>query len=275
MGRLLLAHLVGKKSMNRYHWLGFIAPGILCLVALLGCNQRPAVPTVPLEPTEPVIVIVVTATSQPTLAPSSTPEATITALPTFTPVVLTTVSATARPVTVAPATRPPRTAAVQPTQKPTQEPTSSAPQPTAPPSNFPAPAVFAPEGKNFHEGETVKFEFASVGPLASNQCYRFDMYLINPGVGQVGDWWVGLCGDQSNLGDRLTFQIFNRRQFAAPNYGSLLDTAESTISVAERYEMRWTVTVVQLVKENPADATKPEVAPLGPPNSALQNTFEK
>lgn len=254
--------------MPLFRWIGHILIGIIGTIVLSGCIQRPAVPTVPAEPTEPVVVIVVTATSQPTLVPSSTAEPTITPLPTFTPIETKTVTATVRAATVVQATRPPATAAAV---QPTQPPTASAPPATAPPASFAAPMVFAPTGKAFRDGDTVTLQFASVGPLESNQCYRFDMTLINPGIGQVGDWWVGLCGDQSNAGDPLKFEVFNRKQFAAPNYGSLLDKAEAQISGIPMYEMQSTVTVVHKLTDD--GSYKPSVEALSPASASLQNSF--
>ena len=96
--------------MNRFHWLGLVVLSIVSATALLGCQQRPAVPTVAVEPTQPVVVIVITATSQPTLAPTNIVEATITAIPTLTPVEVTATPAVQATAT-SQATRPPATSA--------------------------------------------------------------------------------------------------------------------------------------------------------------------
>ncbi len=252
--------------MIRLHWL-FLS--VLGLVALLGCQQRPAVPTIAPEPTEPVVVVVVTATSQPTLAPTKTLEATITPIPTLTPVLTETVTATVRATNVAQATRPPaRTSAVQPTQPPTE----AAPPTTAAPTNFVAPMVFAPEGKAFRDGDTLKFEFSSVGALAPEQCYRVDMTLGNPnGSGGVGDYWVGLCGNQSNAGDRLTFDVKPGRFRDQANYGTLLVSADSVIPPTPEYVMRWFVTIVHVT--NASDPIHPTTEGLSPASASLENSF--
>lgn len=256
--------------MKRIHWSGVIVIGIVCMTALLGCQQRPAVPTVALEPTEPVVVIVVTATSLPTLAPTNTVAPTITPIPTLTSVVTQTVTATVRATTVAQATRPPATTtSAEPTQAATAE---SASPTTVAPSSFPAPVVFAPEGKAFRDGDTVAFEFASVGPLAADQCYRFDMTLGNPnGPGGVGDYWVGLCGDQSNAGDRLKFTLKPGRFRDEPNYGTLLVSADAVIPPTPQYTMQWHVSVVEMVDAN--DPIHPNVQALSPDSASLQNSF--
>ncbi len=256
--------------MKQSYWLGFIVIIIVCVTALLGCQQRPAVPTIPFQPTDPVVVIVVTATSQPTLAPTKTAEATITPIPTLTAVVTETVTATVRATNVAQATRPAATtAAQQPTQ---QQPTESAPQASVVPASFPPPTVFAPEGKAFRDVDTVKFEFAAVGQLAPDQCYRFDMTLANPtGPGGVGDYWIGLCGNQSNAGERLAFNLKPGRFRDEANYGTLLVSADSVIPPTPQYTMQWFVSVVRVV--DTADPVHPNVQALSPNSVALQNSF--
>lgn len=259
--------------MNRTRLVSFIILACLGIISL-GCQQRPAVPTVPLEPTESVIVVVVTATSQPTLAPSSTPEATITPLPTFTPVQLTTITATVHAITVAPTARPPATVGTQATQEPTQEPATTTPQATALPSSFSAPMVFSPVDKAFRNGDTVKVEFGSVGPLAPDQCYRIEMTLGNPtGPGGVGDYWVptNLCGDQSSAGSRLIFELKPGRFRDEPNYGALLVSADEIVPPTPQYVMQLIVSVVRLV--DTADPIHPNVEALSPASAGLQNSF--
>ncbi|HZQ10415.1 MAG TPA: hypothetical protein VFD70_27800 [Anaerolineae bacterium] len=256
--------------MIRTNLLGSGIACLVCVIGLLGCQQRPAVPTVALEPTEPVVVVVVTATSQPTLAPTDTPEASITPIPTLTEVVSATVSTAQTTATRAPTRRP---ATAKPTTAPqatTAQPTVNAPAPTAAPSSFPAPQAIRPEGETYREGDTLKLYFTSVGPLPADVCYRIDIRLINPGVGEVGDWWVGLCGNQSNPGDQVRFDIQNRKQFAAPNYGSLLDNAGSQIGNTPQYQMLWTVSVVRKLDNDPL---KPKVEALSPASAPLQDTF--
>lgn len=256
--------------MKRIHWSGIIVMGIAGMTALLGCQQRPAVPTVALAPTEPVVVIVVTATSLPTLAPTKTVAPTITPIPTLTPVVTQTVTATIRATTAAQATRPPATTT---SAEPTQAATTESASPTVvPPSSFPAPLVFAPEEKSFRDGDTVNFEFGSVGPLATDQCYRFEMTLGNPsGPGGVGDYWVGLCGDQSSAGDRLKFTLKPGRFRDEPNYGTLLVSADAVIPPTPEYVMNWNVSVVKMVDAN--DPIHPNVQALSPASASLQNSF--
>lgn len=256
--------------MNRSHWFGLIVL-LISVIALPGCQQRPAVPTVAFEPTDPVVVIVVTATSQPTLQPTATSAATITPIAVFTSVVTGTVTTTATvgATAVAQATRPPATAAVQ---QPTAEATVQVPPTVSVPTNFAAPAVFAPEGTRFSDGNTIKFEFASVGQLAADQCYRIDMTLGNPtGPGGVGDYWVGLCGDQSNAGDRLVFQVKPGRFRDEANYGTLLVSADEIIPATPEYTMQWFVTVVQ--RTDVTDPIHPTVQALSPASVSLQNSF--
>lgn len=264
--------------MNRTHWLGYTIVSVLCLTVLLGCQQRPAVPTLPPQPTDPVIVVVVTATSQPTLMPTNTPPilATITPLPGLTAAVTRTVTATTT-AAVQPTTasvQPTRAQSAQPTQPPTAPPTESAPPTAVVQASFPPPSIFSPEGISFRDGDTVKFEFSSVGPLASDQCYRFDMTLGNPtGPGGVGDWWVpmSLCGNQANAGDRIVFDLKPGRFRDEPNYGTLLVSADAVIPPTPEYVMRWFVSVVRLVDTN--DPVHPNVQAIGPNSSSLQNTF--
>lgn len=257
--------------MNRSHWLGLVCLCMASATALLGCNQRPVVPTVAVEPTEPVVVIVITATSQPTLAPTNTAEPTITPIPTFTPIVTETITPTktAKATRVAQATRPPATVAAAATTLPTE----SAPPTPAPSTSFAAPAVFAPEGKAFRDGDTIKFEFGSVGPLAPDQCYRVDMTLGNPnGPGGVGDWWVpmNLCGNQANIGDHIVFELKPGRFRDAPNYGTLLIDADNVVPPSPDYVMRWFASIVKLVDTN--DPVHPNVQALSPSSASLQNT---
>lgn len=257
--------------MIHSHWLGILCIGILCATALFGCQQRPVVPTIAPEPTEPVIVVVVTATSQPTLQPTSTTEPTITPIPTLPGVITGTLTATLQATSVAQATRAPATAAPRPTQEQVQ-PTAAAVQPTNAPSNFPAPVVFAPEDKAFRDGDTLKFEFASVGKLAPEQCYRFDMTLGNPtGPGGAGDYWVGYCGDQSNAGDRLIFNIKPGRFRDEPNYGTLLVSADAIVPPTPQYVMRWFVSVVRVTDSS--DSVHPKTEALSAISPPLQNSF--
>lgn len=260
--------------MNRTHFFGLMVLLVISAFALFGCQQRPAVPTTAPEATEPVVVVVVTATSQPTLAPSITPEPTITTLPTLTPVVTQTVTGTVKAGTpVAAATRPAATkpAAQQPTAV-AQQPTTSAPPTTSAQTSFQAPLVSGPEGKAFRDGDSVKFEFTSVGHLAPDQCYRFDMTLGNPtGPGGVGDYWIGLCGDQSNPGDHLAFDLKPGRFRTEANYGTLLVSADSVIPPTPQYTMQWFVTVVKMVDNT--DTVHPKVESISPASASLQNSF--
>lgn len=248
---------------------GLVIMGVVGAAVLLGCQSRPVVPTVAPEPTEEVIVIVVTATSQPTLAPTNTVAPTITPLPTLTPIITETITATIQ-------------ARVGPTRPSTPVPTSAPPTlpiptaqitavPPTPLTLFPAPVAIAPEGKKFRDGDTVTLEFQSVGPLAGDQCYKFDMTLINPGNGEAGDNWVGLCGNQTAAGSRLIFKILPGRFRNDPNYGTVLAIAES-LGPAEELEMRWTVTVVRNLGLS-ADGVHYTVEGISPPSQPLMNTF--
>lgn len=262
--------------MNRTQKFAAFAVGLLCLGGLFGCDQRPAVPTIAPEPTQPVVVIVVTATSQPTLAPTSTPEATITPIPTLTPVASQVVTVTATiPATIAvPATQaPPTAAAVQPT---VEQPTAEAPAATAAPASFPAPQAIAPIDLFIAPGPAVLLQFTSVGPLAADQCYRFRMSLSYPGdPNSVDDYWVPqqLCGNQSNPGDVLTFELKSARFRDEPNYGGLLEVAETIIPPSPQYDMRWNVDVVRMV--DATDPIHPTVEALSPASASLSNTFSR
>lgn len=261
--------------MKCTHGFGILILGFLCVVGLIGCDQRPAVPTIAPEPTQPVVVIVVTATSQPTLVPTKTTEPTITPIPTLTPIVSLPVTATVTATPAAFPTRPPATAApVQPTA---EQPTASAPSATAAPSSFPAPVLVAPVGKDFREGDTLKYEFTSVGPLASDQCYRLDMTLGNPtGPGGVGDWWVVLCGDQSAAGTPLAFDLKPGRFRDEPNYGSLLLSADDPANMppTPRYVMRVFMSVVRII-DGTTDPIHPTVEALSPNSAGLESAFIK
>lgn len=261
--------------MNRTHGFGILIIGFLCVVGLIGCDQRPAVPTIAPEPTQPVVVIVVTATSQPTLAPTKTTEPTITPIPTLTPIATRAVTATVTTTAVAQSTRPPSTtAAVQPTA---EQPTASIPPATIAPSSFPAPVLTAPQGKDFREGDTLKYEFTSVGPLAPDQCYRLDLTLGNPtGPGGVGDWWVVLCGDQSAAGTPLVFDLKPGRFRDEPNYGSLLISADDPANIppTPRYTMRAFMSVVRVI-DSTSDPIHPTVEALSPNSAALESAFIK
>lgn len=264
--------------MNRTRGYGILIIGFLCVVGLMGCDQRPAVPTIAPEPTQPVVVIVVTATSQPTIAPTSTTEATITPIPTLTPIVTPSGPITVTATPVVQATRPPATAAaVQPTaEQPTGEQPTVAPPIAVAPSSFPAPVLVAPQGKDFREVDTIKYEFTSVGPLAADQCYRLDMTLGNPdGPGGVGDWWAVLCGDQSAAGTPLFFDLKPARFRDEPNYGSLILSADDPANMppTPRYVMQVFMSVVRIV--DGTDPIHPTVEALSPNSVALQNEFFK
>lgn len=257
--------------MKRFHGMGLFVVGLGGLAALLGCQSRPAVPTVALEPTAPVVVVVVTATSQPTLAPSATVAASITPLPPLTAVVTSTVTPTLSVTASRTATR-----AIRPTTGPgatRPAPATNAPPATsAPPSSFAAPQVIAPEGKAFRDGDTLTFQFTAAGPLASDQCYRIDMILANPnGPGAVGDYWVGLCGNQAGAGAPLAFQVLPGRFRDRANYGTLVVSADSVIPPTPQYNMQWSVSVVKVT--DATDSDHPKTVALSPASANLQDTF--
>lgn len=261
--------------MKRSHRIGLLLGAVVSALVLAGCQDRPAVPTVAVEPTEPVILVVVTATSQPTLAVTNTPEATITPLPSFTPITTATVTPTvAATATRLPTQPPPPTSAAAVV---TAEPTAEAAATTAPaPAAFAAPQGIAPEGIFIAPHDTVKFKFTSVGPLASDQCYRFRMILTAPGEANgVDDYWVpqALCGNQANVGDALTFELKTARFRDEPNFGTLLSAAEAQIPPTPQFDMRWMVDVVRIV--NASDPIHPQVEALSPASAALQNSFSR
>lgn len=252
---------------TRMHWSGIFLMGLFVL-GLLGCQQRPAVPTVAIEPTEPVVVVVVTATSQPTLAPTPTSEVTITPMPTLTAQVTATLTAT---VATTPTRAPTKAAAAPTAAKPTNEPAAQPTQSSAP-AAFGAPQGISPEGVAFRDGDTLRFDFSSVGPLAADQCYRLDMTLGNPnGPGGVGDYWVGLCGDQSATGSSLRFDVKPGRFRDTANYGTLLVSADSVIPPTPQYVMNWYVTVVKML--DASDPVHPQVQAISPASAPLQNIF--
>lgn len=254
----------------RAHWSGIFILGMLGL-GMLGCQQRPAVPTVAIEPTEPVILIVVTATSQPTLAPTKTAEPTITPMPTLT--AQTPITITATPETQP--TRAPTKLTIAPTVEQSGVETAvptAAPTEPAGANAFSAPQAISPEGTGFRDGDTLKFTFTSVGPLAADQCYRVEMTLGNPtGPGGVGDYWVGLCGDQAAAGSALRFDVKPARFRNEPNYGTLLVSADSVIPPTPEYVMNWSVSVVKMLDD--ADPVHPQVQAISAASAALQNTF--
>jgi hypothetical protein len=257
-------------------WLpGFIILTLLSALLLIGCDQRPVVPTVAIEPTLPVVVVVVTATSQPTLAPTNTPEPTITPIPTFTPQTPITVTATIAVPTVSLATAPPVTpVSVQPTV--TQVATPDVAPTTASPVTFTAPSVIGPHDIFIRPGDVVKLTFTSIGPLAADQCYRFTMNLAFPGdTNSVNDYWVppSLCGNQANPGDVMTFELKPARFRDEPNYGGLIEVAESVIPPSPQYDMWWTVDVVRLV--DATDQVHPTVEAISPSSAQLRNTFSR
>jgi len=261
--------------MNRSHLIGLLLFGLVSAFVLAGCQDRPAVPTVAVEPTEPVIVVVVTATSQPTLAVTSTPEPTITPLPSFTPIstasVTPTIQATATRLPTQPP--PPTSAAAATTEAPTAE---AAPTTAAVPTSFAAPVGIGPQGLTVVPGNTLTFQFTSVGPLAADQCYRFHMVLTAPGeTSGVDDYWVpqSLCGNPANVGDVLTFGLKPARFRDEPNYGTVLDVAENLIPPTPQFDMRWTVDVVRMV--DASDPIHPQVEALSPASAALQNGFSR
>lgn len=254
------------SRVNLFSLVGAVS---VMVMALLGCQQRPAVPTLSIQPTEPVIVVIVTATSQPTLAPTNTVQATITPMPTLTAQVTETVTATFITATPPP---PPTRAATAPTAAvSTEEAPVQATQSTVP-TAFAAPQAVSPEDIAFRDGDTLKFDFISVGPLAPDQCYRIEMTLGNPnGPGGVGDYWIGLCGDQSAAGSALRFNIKPARFRDEPNYGTILVAADSVIPPTPQYIMRWNVSVVKLL--DAGDPVHPQVEPISAASASLQNTF--
>jgi hypothetical protein len=254
--------------MKTTYWLGLAL--IVSLIGLLGCQERPDVPTPEPEPTEAVVVIVVTATSQPTLEPTDTPEPSITPIPTLTPIATLTVTSTV-PATAAP--RPTTAAATSvPAPNSVEVPTQPAPEATQPPSSFPAPLALAPSGLNVTPGQSIPFQFTSVGPLGPDQCYRIDMVLTHPaGSGPVDDYWLDLCGDSSAAGTPLTIAV--GRFTDANNYVTVLANAEAILDPTPFYTMGWSVMVVRII--DASDPIHPTTESLSPASASLENTFSR
>lgn len=262
---------------------------LIGLIGLFGCAQQTKpTPTLVPEPTDNVVVVVVTATSQPTIAATvaNTVEPTITPLATLTPIggaaVTPTVKATAvatkaatKAVTVAAPTPVKATEVVSGTTPAAGTPAAGAPTagaPTGQPAvTFGAPILLGPEGKSFHDGDSIKFQFQSSGSLLGDQCYKVDVIIDNPGHGQAGDSWVVHCGDQTAPGAPVSFILQNGKFQNAPNYGTILPVA-SGLGQTDNLILRWVVTVVQNSGQSP-DGVHFNTTPLSPPSQPMEDNF--
>lgn len=259
----------------------------LGLTLLLGCAQQTKpTPTLVPEPTDNVVVVVVTATSQPTIAttPTSTVEPTITPLATLTPIggapLTPTVKATAAPTKVATKVATKAVAVAAPTVKATEAVTGTTPSAGAPTAGAPigqpavtfgAPILIGPEGKTFHDGDSIKFQFQSSGSLQGDQCYKVDVIIDNPGHGQAGDNWVVHCGDQTAPTAPVSFILQNGKFQNAPNYGTILPVA-SGLGQTDNLILRWFVTVVKNNGQSP-DGVHFNTTPLSPPSQTMESNF--
>jgi hypothetical protein len=102
------------------------------------------------------------------------------------------------------------------------------------------------------------------------------MTLSYPGdPNSVNDYWVpaSLCGNQAAVGQGLQFILKQARFRDEPNFGGLLNTAETLIPPSDRYDMRWWVDVVRMI--DASDPIHPTVEPISPPSAPLQNTFSR
>lgn len=264
----------------------------LGVTLLLGCISRPAVPTIPPQPTDSVVIVVVTATSQPTLEATDTPEPSITPIPTLTPIQSATLTRTIQTATpLPPPTRAATTVrttaatAVPATAAPAITPTSRAliggattvpatPQTTG--VKYAAPVALRPskdQRDRVNSGSDIEFRFESVGPLGSDECYLVHIDMINPNAtsgGIAGDDFVSpdvsLCGDQSGQGAPLKLTIFRPTFRNRPNYGSIV--AVETIAPTDVLTVRWYIRVVKY-DASQADPVH-NTTPLSPKSPTLE-----
>ncbi len=243
----------------------------------IGCAKQPQATTEP-TPTENVVVVVLTATTQPTLAPAPTEtgEPTITPLATFTPLGLNSPTATPRPTATA---APAKTSATANTPRAVKSATTAPPaaRPTAIASQnkFPAPTAISPtEGDSFRDGSDIQFYFGAVGPLGPNECYLFYVEMMNPNAtsgGIAGDEFLdnAHCGDQSVPGARLKYVLFRSKYTNAPNYGTIEAQAVAAAQT-DLLKVRWFVRVVQ---NSGSDGVHHNVTFLSPPSATLECDF--
>jgi hypothetical protein len=238
-----------------------------------GCAKQPQA-TPEATPTENVVVVVVTATTQPTFAPTETGEPTITPLATFTPLGLNSPTVTTRAsATVAPA----KTAANTPRAARTNSPVSTNAAPTAAPlqNRYTAPAALSPTGgDSVRDGSDIQFYFAAVGPLGANECYLLHVEMINPNAksgGVAGDEFLdgSHCGDPSAPGIRLKYVVFRTKYTNAPNYGTMESQALAA-APTDLLKIRW---YVRVVRNSGSDGVHHNVTFLSPPSAILECDF--
>lgn len=265
--------------MNR-HFVVALSLG-LAVVSLMamGCARQPQT-TPEATPTENVVVVVITATTQPTFAPTPTEtgEPTITPLATFTPLGLNSPTATPRATATRTPARPPAT---ESTPRASKSATAAPPaaRPTALPqqNKYPAPAALSPtEGDSFRDGSDIQFYFGSNGPLAPNECYLLHVEMVNPNATSGGiagdDFFDGAhCGDQSAPGTRLKYVLFRSKFSNAPNYGTI-EAQSLAAGQTDLLKVRWYVRIVQ---DNglSSDGVHHNTAPLSPPSATLECDF--
>lgn len=233
--------------------------GLVVAVIAIGCQSKPT-PTLEPTPTENVVVVVITATTQPTLGPTDTPEATITPIATFTPIALETPTWTPR-ATLAPV----KTQAPVNTPRPARTPTPTVLAATAtqaPANTYPAPQIIGPAaGSTYKDGNAITFQFLSVGQLAPNVCYRVNVEMLNPNAtgGGIGDWWLLNCGDGS-AGAKLSLTL---TKFPGQyTYTTIRDEAQR-LATTQVLTVRWSVLLVQDNGLGP-DGAHHDVVPVGP-----------
>lgn len=289
--------------MNRH----FRFASIIALLAMtslaLSCQTQPqVVPTIEPTPTDEVLIVIVTATSQPTLAAENTLEPTITPLATFTPVsanapgtntpaptaratatrtVRATATDTLRPTatprvsaTLRPRTpTPTRAATVAATSRATVPPASeeASPTPKSQGTNlkYPDAPVALRPSREFRDAvnypNAIEFVFQAVGPLEGNECYRVRASVVDPKVSAPpsnADTFVDHCGDRSAPGKPLKISVLSKGPL---NYGDLLSRAGGPGST-DLLTVTWSVQVVR-VQEGGA------VTPLSPRSSTLDFDF--
>jgi hypothetical protein len=238
---------------------------LVFLAAVVGCNSAtrtptlapaPAPTTIPSAVLEPTETPTLESTETPILEPTETPPST-------------------------PATGTPEASATQAsTQAPTVRPVRAASPTTGAQYKYQAPAPLGPSRPTMYKnGGDIPFTYASVGPLAANQCYLLHVEMVNPNFnpGNRGDDFLDKdhCGDLSATGKRLLFTLYRGSYRAAPNYGTILSEALALapLSPSQLLKVTW---YVRLVQNNglSADQVHYQVVPLSLPSAVLDFDFE-
>ncbi len=265
--------------MSKHFSLTLLVIGLGVALFAAGCqSQTPPKPAA--TPTDNVVVVVVTATTQPTIAATEVSEPTITPLATFTPIGTLVATATTAPtdtptrkaVTVVPSTpRPVRTntpATVGAVASPTTAPSQI--------DKYPAPTAISPTtGDSNTDHGDIQFYFAGVGPLGANECYLLYVQMVNPNAGPAGvagDFFLDKnhCGDQSPVSTRLKFVLL-RPKFGSPSYGSIESIAQNA-APTDLLKVQWYVRVVQNNGPSP-DGVHYNTTPLSPNSATLESNF--